>query len=93
MPLAKLMIQFPAMLRVMTYAVLKWEFYGAFLFIIPFKPQYLRCLGCFGFFFFHFGLAINMRLAAFFWYASLVIFFSIFILFSPQVEIFLSCQK
>ena len=74
-PMAKLMIKFPAMLRAMTYLVLKWEFYGAFLLIIPFKHQYLRCLGCFGFFFFHFGLALNMRLGLFFWYASVVVFF------------------
>lgn len=43
------MLQYPDLLKILTWAVLKWELYGSFFFISPFFTDQLRFFGAMGY--------------------------------------------
>jgi hypothetical protein len=64
-PLGDFLAQFPDILRFLTWAVLKWEFWGPLMFISPVFPQFMRLFACFGFIALHVSFGLCLRLGFF----------------------------
>lgn len=73
-PFAAYLSQFPELLKLLTWAVLKWENWGAFLFFVPFYHDFCRSLGVLGFLAMHFGFVLCLRLGLFFYVCSVAVF-------------------
>lgn len=73
LPLGDFFLNFPLALKFLTWAVRKWQFWGALCLIVPIPTtlptlhQYLRLFGCLGFFFMHLAFGLCLRLGTFFW--------------------------
>jgi len=66
-PFGDLLLMFPELLKWMTWAVLRWEFYGPFFLAMPVQTPYFKLLGVLGFFGLHMGFQLSMRLGIFGW--------------------------
>ncbi|GAM22784.1 hypothetical protein SAMD00019534_059590 [Acytostelium subglobosum LB1] len=66
-PFARMLLPWRTTLKLMTLAVAKWEFIGAFCWYMPFYTDYLRILGAVGFMALHAGFVSCLRLGLFFW--------------------------
>lgn len=65
---ARLMLNLPlSLLRFMTWSVLKWEFYGAFLYTSPIYTEWCKIFGAIGFMSLHIGFNICLKLGLFLW--------------------------
>jgi len=64
-------LNFPLAMKFLTWAVKKWQFWGAVFLLVPLPSpvyqQYLRFFGSLGFFAMHLGFGICLRLDTFFW--------------------------
>jgi hypothetical protein len=58
---------FPNALKLLTWAVLKWEGYGPFLLFVPVKTHLFRSLAAVGIIAMHLGFQMSMRLGIFGW--------------------------
>ncbi|MCC6953193.1 MAG: HTTM domain-containing protein [Deltaproteobacteria bacterium] len=59
------LLQFPELLRGVTFATLPFEMYGPLLLVVPFATGYFRLIACVLFLGFHIILAITMELGPF----------------------------
>jgi hypothetical protein len=66
-PFGQNLLQYPALLKFLTFAVLNLERWGALFFFFPFKTTYVRFLTIIIFMSFHAGLLLSMELGLFQW--------------------------
>lgn len=57
----------PKILRFMTWAVLKWEFYGPLFYTSPILTQWCKIIGVLGFIALHLGFCLSLKLGLFLW--------------------------
>lgn len=72
--IAAILDKFPELLKLLTWAVFQWEFWGNFCFFMPVFTDYFRLLAVLGFFAMHFGFIICIRLGFFFWVCTVAMF-------------------
>lgn len=66
-PIGEIMLQYPDLLKILTWAVIKWELYGTVFFFSPFFTDACRFFGAMGYFAMHLGFVLCMRLGFFFY--------------------------
>lgn len=59
------LLNFPELLKVLTFKVFYWELLGAFLLIVPFKNHWFRLIAIFGFVAMHMSFVMIMKLGLF----------------------------
>lgn len=72
-PFGEFLACFPEMLKFLTWAVLKWEFYGALLFVSPLYPSLMRLFACLGFMVLHVSFGLSLRLGFFTFITNVVL--------------------
>lgn len=64
-PLGDFLAGHPDLLQLLTWAVLRWEFFGPLLFVSPFCTAFLRLFAVFGFMVLHISFGLCLRLGFF----------------------------
>jgi hypothetical protein len=66
-PLGRLLLDYPAVMRIMTTGTMLLEAFGPLVAILPFRPALTRSLMVASFTAFHFGLGLTLQLELFVW--------------------------